>query len=723
MPHLSVSPQIERRCDAIDKLVSIDMSGRRVIGLLYDEARREAGMPLSLRAAETLRRAMPSPGKIALIATGWLDRPHVSLSIAETDGPPGAVALARALHIGLGAIPFILVEEQIVDATIAVVHAAGLRCVSPEESLNARGGSGALHVASVIGMPSDRKAAEAFAEDLLSRFDVGAFIAIEKGGENARGRINTSRGFDTTDALAKADAVLEACRARGIPSVGIGDGGNEIGMGSIREGLAGKLRNSIGPSGTSDDGVVPVNKVDALVAASVSNWGAYGVATALAVLLDRPDVLHTVEIEEQILRASAAAGFIDGVTGYVGPTSDGLPLQVNTALIRLLRTLVGDGVDTRIWKANASSPRPDVLPYEVPATTTRWDLDLPEGDKAMLTCNQIDQLLSIDMPQRDVIDIAYSVFRKFYGAPLSYLAAKQLEKVQQGQLVVIATGFPNRLSIDPNIAESDGPVGAAVLARAVHLGLGAVPVILIEEQLMGSMAKILHAVGLRVLDLEAAKLCANPKAAQHAAAILASPVDWEAARAQAADLVANHNVGALVAIEKAGANPEGELLFSRGRPGTEYIGKVDPLLRLCAEKGIPTIGIGDGGNEIGMGNADGALRDLLIYGDKQYNGGIVPAHITDAAVPVTVSNWGGYGIAAALAAVLGRPDIVHDEATERRMLLACSLDGLIDGVTGSTLPTSDGMGEEIHVAIVTMLRTILGIGVPVNDWPVSTSKS
>jgi hypothetical protein len=338
-----------RRYDAIDRLVSIDFPRRGVIPLIFQAAREEAGRPLSLRAAELLRDAIV-PGSVAAIATGWLDRPHVSRRIAETDGPPGAAVIARALHVGLGAVPFIFVEAEIVEAMIRVVQAAGLRCVAPEEALQARGGSGALHAAAVIAMPADRDAAVAQAEDMLARFDIRAFVAVEKGGENRKGRIRTSRGADTTEALAKADALLDACRARGIASVGIGNGGNEIGMGLVHERLAGKLRNSIGPDGTSDDGVLPAGRTDALIAATVSNWGAYGLAAALAILVDKPDVLHSVAMEEDILRACAAAGFIDGVSGYVGPSADGLPLHVHQALMRCLRIFVGEGINTSSWR-------------------------------------------------------------------------------------------------------------------------------------------------------------------------------------------------------------------------------------------------------------------------------------------------------------------------------------------------------------------------------------
>jgi hypothetical protein len=330
---------------------------------------------------------------------------------------------------------------------------------------------------------------------------------------------------------------------------------------------------------------------------------------------------------------------------------------------------------------------------------------------------RIDQLLSIDLPDREVIDTAYGAFREHYRAPLTYLAAKALSSVRRGQLVLIATGWPNRPYIDTAIAESNGPVGAAVLARAVHLGLGAAPVILIEEQLIPSMARVVHACGLRVLDLEAAKRCTNASVIQDGAAILASPVDWVAAEAQGAQLIGQEDVGAFIAIEKGAANPEGNILFSRGRNCTATTGKIDPLVRLCRSKGILTIGIGDGGNEMGMGNASGILRQRLAYGDAKFSGGIVPAQETDFVVPVTVSNWGGYGIAAALAAILGRHDILHDEAIERRMLLASSFEGLIDGVTGSTVTSSDGLAEDIHVAIVTLLRALIGANIPASDWP------
>lgn len=332
---------------------------------------------------------------------------------------------------------------------------------------------------------------------------------------------------------------------------------------------------------------------------------------------------------------------------------------------------------------------------------------------------RIDTLLRIDIPDRKVIDLAYDAFRAHYDVPLSFRAAEHLARVRPGELVLIATGWPNRHYIDPAIAESDGPVGAAVLARAVHLGLNAVPVILIEDQLRGAMERVLHACGLRCLDLDRAKLCADPDVTMQAGAILASPTDLGEAEAQAAELLDAETVGAFIAIEKGAANADGRILMSSGRDCTDHVGKIDPLVRACRARGIPTIGIGDGGNEMGMGNAGGVMRDLIARANPRFSPRVVPVQETDCVIAASVSNWGGYGLAAALAALLGRPDLLHDEATERRMLLACSFEGLIDGATGFTETSSDGLSEDVHVAMVGMLRAAIGLHVPGNDWPSS----
>jgi D-glutamate cyclase len=334
--------------DMIDRLVSIDFPRRGVIDLIFPRAREHHRASLSMTAAELLKGAV-SPGQVVLIATGWLDRPHVSRSVAETDGPPGAAALARGLHIGLGAVPVLLVEEEIVEVTTMAVQAAGLRCLSITEAVAAAHSRAALHAAAVVAYPTDLEAARSRAEELCDDLDIAAFVAIEKGGANERGRIHTSRGDDTTTPLAKMDPLVSLCRERGVASVGVGDGGNEIGMGTIAEQLRPVLRFGQRCRCDCGAGVVPFNPTDGLVAAAVSNWGAYGILAALAALLDKPEVMHTEAMEEDILRACATGGLIDGVSGFVGPSADGLPLRVHRAMVTMLRAVVGVGVDSAAW--------------------------------------------------------------------------------------------------------------------------------------------------------------------------------------------------------------------------------------------------------------------------------------------------------------------------------------------------------------------------------------
>lgn len=346
--------------------------------------------------------------------------------------------------------------------------------------------------------------------------------------------------------------------------------------------------------------------------------------------------------------------------------------------------------------------------------------DLP-NDAVWQVADQIDRLLSIDLPSRDRIDIIYPHFRQHYRTPLSLLAAQRLrDSVRPGDLVLIATGWLNRPYISRRIAESDGPTGAAALARAVQIGLGAVPVLLVEPELVPAMTAVVHAAGLSCLELDEAVAAGSPDVLLHPAAVVPHPVDPHAADRLTTRLLAGHPVGAFIAIEKGGANERGRAHMSQGRECTATVAPTTGLINGCRERGIATIGIGDGGNEIGMGNAGGSLRQILPYGSDcgcGCGGGVVPAVETDVVLPVTVSNWGGYGICAALATLLDRTEVLHDERTERRLLGACARHGLIDGVTGFTEPTSDGLDEEVHVAVITLLRTLIGVGVDPSAWP------
>lgn len=331
---LNIREDLIEIAENIDQLITIDVSLRGVIDKLYRFAREKLRLPLTLAAAQALADSVKTED-VVFIATGWLDRPHISLEIGETDGPPGAAILARALHQAFNAVPFFLIEESLVTAMRAVAQAAGFKVLGPEEALEAAGSKAPIHAASVLSFPADPDRATEVSAHLVQEYQPGAIIAIEKGGMNSNGYIYTSRGEETTEHTAKIDLLIQEARRSGVVTIGIGDGGNEIGMGLIREEIGRAL-----PLGGE---IAPVTETDYLVTAGVSNWGAYGVAACLAILLGKPDVFHDGELERRILRRCADLGLIDGARGWVDEGVDGLPGRVHVSLVTILAELVERG--------------------------------------------------------------------------------------------------------------------------------------------------------------------------------------------------------------------------------------------------------------------------------------------------------------------------------------------------------------------------------------------
>ncbi len=323
--------------EAIDRLITVDVSGRGVVNRLYQAARARAGEPLVLTAAQSLHRSLTNE-KFVFISTGWPDRTAVDPTIAETDGPPGATIVARAIHQAFGTIPIFLVEQQLVPAFSKIVGCAGFKLLSAESVLLTRNCKGPIHPAAVLPFPVSLEDAEREAKRLFNLYSPGAVIVVEKGGMNEKGLIYSCRGENVTATSAKVDQLVIEARKRGRFTVGIGDGGNEVGMGVIHAEAARVLAEGFGDTGLA--GFAPSVSTDALVVAAVSNWGAYGIAACLGVLSKRIDVFHNEDIERRLLEGCARAGFIDGVTGYVGGSVDGIPMGVHLALVRIMRSIV-----------------------------------------------------------------------------------------------------------------------------------------------------------------------------------------------------------------------------------------------------------------------------------------------------------------------------------------------------------------------------------------------
>ncbi len=119
--------------------------------------------------------------------------------------------------------------------------------------------------------------------------------------------------------------------------------------------------------------------------------------------------------------------------------------------------------------------------------------------------------------------------------------------------MLIATGWPDRPHVSPLVAETDGPPGAALSARALNVGFGCVPVFIVEDILVAAMAAIAEARGLRALAPSEAIAAAASRAPLHACAVLPLSAELDRARDGARRIFKSLAPAAVIAVEKGGS--------------------------------------------------------------------------------------------------------------------------------------------------------------------------
>jgi len=153
----------------------------------------------------------------------------------------------------------------------------------------------------------------------------------------------------------------------------------------------------------------------------------------------------------------------------------------------------------------------------------------------------------------------------------------------------------------------------------------------------------------------------------------------------------------LVSIECPGRGRDGDYRNARGLSVKEWNAPLDELF-LVAPRRIVTVGIGDGGNEIGMGNVHARIgRGSALL--RSIASVVKARHLIVAGT----SNWGAWGVVAELSRIAGRP-LLHSADDERRMVDACVAAGAVDGLTRRPEPTVDGLPLAAHIGILELLR-------------------
>ncbi|MFH2116118.1 MAG: DUF4392 domain-containing protein [Spirochaetota bacterium] len=251
-----------------------------------------------------------------IIVTGFCVR---SAMIGETDGPSGASALAACL-LGLGKKVTILTDKYSSNLV-----ASALAVHSPPA-----GTDPGLPI-SVVVLPDDDGNAAQACMALAHDFEPDLIIAVERPGTAEDGHRYSMRGTILDDIAPPADILFTASENRRWTTAAIGDGGNELGMGSLRDTCVSAV--------TMGEQIFCTSNSDFPVAAGISNWGAYALAGAVSILAGRA-VLPSPEEELSSLQAVYKAGGVDGATREHTCTVDSLPADEYLHTIRQMNKLV-----------------------------------------------------------------------------------------------------------------------------------------------------------------------------------------------------------------------------------------------------------------------------------------------------------------------------------------------------------------------------------------------
>ena len=308
------------------------------------------------------------------------------------------------------------------------------------------------------------------------------------------------------------------------------------------------------------------------------------------------------------------------------------------------------------------------------------------------------------------------------------LAAAAVDLAKHAKSVALMTGFFIPVASDQasgkttdiaGFAETDGPLGTCLLAA-----------VLVE---LGIEVRVLTDVNCEAVVRSAAR--AQGLAAE---VVLASPLQshewrsefWSSDFAQQlTHLIAIERVGPshtrdslqaqgasesqLRHFEQAVSEPDrGRCFNMRGVPIDAYTGDLHALfdeLRTHRPR-ARSASVGDGGNEIGMGRfAWDTLRQRL----STEVGAKIPCRIaTDHTILAGTSNWGAYALAAAIACVRQRCEVLARQTAdhERHVLETIVREArAVDGVTRRHEATVDGLPFLTYIQPWLGIRRLLGL--------------
>jgi hypothetical protein len=297
----------------LERIVQRDEGGRGTAHLC-----RPAG------ELEKIARALRGANNVTLL-TGFPCVENAEVP-TETDGPSGTIAVCNALLRGNAAAGVVIMTDECNARVMEACARAGL----PEDD-----GRWRLDVYP----PKDRWESED-----QQRLEVVAewsdhILALERASAGPDGFAHTASGrIMGGDMIAPLDQLFEddmRARYKSYRTTCVGDGGNELGMGSVAASVRAHVKNG--------DTIVSNASADFLLAASVSNWGGYAIAGALQVLSESDDAFMPTPAEEtRMIQAAVDAGAHDGLLMTQTVSVDGLSVDVHCAILDELDRSIRD---------------------------------------------------------------------------------------------------------------------------------------------------------------------------------------------------------------------------------------------------------------------------------------------------------------------------------------------------------------------------------------------
>jgi len=272
--------------------------------------------------------------------------------------------------------------------------------------------------------------------------------------------------------------------------------------------------------------------------------------------------------------------------------------------------------------------------------------------------NEIISVVASDMGGRGVSRICRPEYWQ--------AAVKKLSCISR---VAVVSGFFVPSAKAP---ETDGPGGAAIIARA-FAEQGVETEIWTDSFCIDAISACASEIGFHP---EKVKIPENCK------------------------ILDSYSPQAIIFTERLGRAADGRYYNMRKKDISCWTPSIDGLAIASERRGIITVGIGDGGNEVGMGNFMQELYGIL----PEYKTCLSVVR-TDIAIPVDVSNWGCYALVAAMSYVWGiwRG---HRDDDERAMLETLRSFGVVDGISMKPELSVDGFPLPVHESVISKLHNI-----------------